>query len=76
MEDVSLYTMLIALVFLLILSGFFSLSETSMMAINRHRLRYLAKQGHRGARLTIRLLNHTARLLGVMLLGNKLLNTA
>ena len=76
MEDVSLYTMLIALVFLLILSGFFSLSETSMMAINRHRLRYLAKQGHRGARLTIRLLNHTDRLLGVILLGNNLLNTA
>lgn len=72
----SLYTMLIALVFLLILSGFFSLSETSMMAINRYRLRHLAKQGHRGARLTIRLLNHTDRLLGVILLGNNLLNTA
>ncbi len=76
MEDMSLYTMLIALVFLLILSGFFSLSETSMMAINRYRLRHLAKQGHRGARLTIRLLNHTDRLLGVILLGNNLLNTA
>jgi len=76
LEDMSLYTMLIALVFLLILSGFFSLSETSMMAINRYRLRHLAKQGHRGARLTIRLLNHTDRLLGVILLGNNLLNTA
>lgn len=72
----SLYTMLIALVILLILSGFFSLSETSMMAINRYRLRHLAKQGHRGARLTMRLLNHTDRLLGVILLGNNLLNTA
>lgn len=76
MEDVPLYIMLIALMFLLILSGFFSLSETSMMAINRYRLRHLAKQGHRGARLTVKLLNHTDRLLGVILLGNNLLNTA
>jgi Mg2+/Co2+ transporter CorB len=62
-----LHIMLIALVFLLVLSGFFSLSETSMMAINRYRLRHLAKQGHRGARLTIKLLDHTDRLLGVIL---------
>lgn len=68
--------MLIALLFLLILSGFFSLSETSMMAINRYRLKHLAKQGHRGARLTTKLLDKTDRLLGVILLGNNLLNTA
>ncbi len=76
MEDLPLPAMLIALVFLLILSGFFSLSETSMMAINRYRLRHLAKQGHRGAHLTIKLLDKTDRLLGVILLGNNLLNTA
>ncbi|SFP39415.1 Mg2+ and Co2+ transporter CorB, contains DUF21, CBS pair, and CorC-HlyC domains [Nitrosomonas cryotolerans] len=68
--------MLIILAFLLILSGFFSLSETSMMAINRYRLKHLAKQGHRGARLTTKLLDNTDRLLGVILLGNNLLNTA
>lgn len=68
--------MLIALIFLLILSGFFSLSETSMMAINRYRLKHLAKQGHRGALLTTKLLDKTDRLLGVILLGNNLLNTA
>ncbi|MGV8711541.1 MAG: HlyC/CorC family transporter [Nitrosomonas sp.] len=72
----SLHLMLIVLVLLLILSGFFSLSETSMMAINRYRLRHLAKQGHRGARLTVKLLERTDRLLGVILLGNNLLNTA
>lgn len=76
MEDMPIHIMLIALMFLLILSGFFSLSETSMMAINRYRLRHLAKQGHRGARLTIKLLENTDRLLGVILLGNNLLNTA
>lgn len=46
------------------------------MAINRYRLRHLAKQGHRGAHLTIKLLDKTDRLLGVILLGNNLLNTA
>lgn len=76
MEDLPLHVMLIVLVFLLILSGFFSLSETSMMAINRYRLRHLARQGHRGARLTVKLLDNTDRLLGVILLGNNLLNTA
>ena len=71
-----LHIMLIALLFLLILSAFFSLSETSMMAINRYRLRYLAKQGHHAARMTVKLLDNTDRLLGVILLGNNLLNTA
>lgn len=47
-----------------------------MMAINRYRLRYLAKQGHRGAQLTSKLLANPDRLLGVILLGNNLLNTA
>jgi len=71
-----LHIMLITLVILLVVSGFFSLSETSMMAINRYRLRHLAKQGHRGARLTVKLLEKTDRLLGVILLGNNLSNTA
>ncbi|SDH84344.1 HlyC/CorC family transporter [Nitrosomonas sp. Nm132] len=76
MEDVPLPILLAILVLLLILSGFFSLSETSMMAINRYRLKHLAKQGHRGARLTAQLLANTDRLLGVILLGNNLLNSA
>jgi len=75
LEDIPLDIMLIALIISLILSGFFSLSETSMMAINRYRLKHLVKQGHRGARLTTKLLDHTDRLLGVILLGNNLLNT-
>jgi len=71
-----LYVLLIALVFLLVLAAFFSLSETSMMAISRYRLKFLAKQGHRGARLTTQLLADTDRLLGVILLGNNFLNAA
>lgn len=76
MEELPLPLLLSLLVVLLILSGFFSLSETSMMAINRYRLKHLAKQGHRGALLATKLLENTDRLLGVILLGNNLLNTA
>ena len=64
------------LAILLLVSGFFSVAETSMMALNRYRLKHLVKQGSRGARLTQDLLNRTDRLLGVILLGNNLVNAA
>lgn len=47
-----------------------------MMAINRYRLRHAAETGHRGAMLTQSLLNQTDKLLGVILLGNNLVNIA
>ena len=47
-----------------------------MMAINRYRLKHQAEKGHRGARLTLALLNKTDKLLGVILLGNNMVNTA
>lgn len=47
-----------------------------MMAINRYRLRHAAESGHRGARLTQSLLDRTDKLLGVILLGNNLVNIA
>jgi Mg2+/Co2+ transporter CorB len=46
------------------------------MALNRYRLKHLVKQGHTGARLTQALLDRTDRLLGVILLGNNLINAA
>ncbi|HEX7812768.1 MAG TPA: HlyC/CorC family transporter [Burkholderiales bacterium] len=76
MDEIPLSTLLIALVVLLVISAFFSISETSMMALNRYRLRHLAKTGHRGARLASQLLAKTDRLLGVVLLGNNLVNAA
>ena len=68
--------MLIALAVLLLLSAFFSIAETSMMALNRYRLRHLLKEGARSARLTSQLLGNTDKLLGVILLGNNLINAA
>lgn len=76
MDSVPIPILLAALLALLIFSGFFSMSETAMMASNRHRLRHLAKQGNRGARLAMALLDQTDKLLGVILLGNTLINAA
>ena len=65
-----------ALAILLILSAFFSISETSMMALNRYRLKHQVQLGNRSARLTSQLLAKTDKLLGVILLGNTLINAA
>ena len=76
MNDIPLGVQFGALVVLLVLAAFFSIAETSMMALNRYRLKHLVKQGHRGAKLAHALLAHTDRLLGVILLGNNLVNAA
>ena len=76
MDDVPLQTLLAVCVVLLLLSAFFSISETSMMALNRYRLQHLTKTGSRGARLASDLLAQTDKLLGVVLLGNNLVNAA
>ena len=61
---------------LLLISGFFSVAETSLMSLNRYRLRHLVKEGHRGARLASALLAKTDKLLGVILLCNNFANAA
>src|SRR5436189_6260038 len=65
-----------ALVALLLLSAFFSIAETAMMAINRYRLQHLVTQGHRSAVRVAELLKRTDRLLGGILLGNTLVIVA
>lgn len=74
MTDLPLWAQITALVVLLLISGFFSISETSMMALNRYRLRHMVAEGRRAAKRTQALLNQTDRLLGVILLGNNLVN--
>jgi Mg2+/Co2+ transporter CorB len=66
----------VALGVLLVLSGFFSIAETSMMALNRYRLRHLVAQNHGGARRAAALLKRTDTLLGAILIGNNLVNAA
>ena len=76
MDVIPLWIHLIALIALVLVSGFFSIAETSMMALNRFRLGHLVRQGRRSARLASSLLGQTDRLLGTILLGNNLVNTA
>ena len=76
MADVPLSALLGALLLLLICSGIFSGAETAMMAANRYRLRHAAQNGEMGAKLALALLAKTDKLLGLILLGNTLLNAA
>ena len=76
MENIPLRVQLAALAVLLVCSAFFSIAETSMMALNRYRLSAMVRMGNRAAERTAELLARTDRLLGVILLGNNLINAA
>ncbi|MDX2412055.1 MAG: HlyC/CorC family transporter [Woeseiaceae bacterium] len=73
-DDVPLAYLIGLLVTLLVLSAFFSGSETALMSLNRYQLRHKARQGHRGAKLAEQLLQRPDRLIGLILLGNNLVN--
>ena len=74
--DFNLNFQLVLLAILLVLSAFFAISETSLMSVNRYRLKHLSKQGNVGAKLAIKLLNETDKLLSVILLCNNFANAA
>jgi Mg2+/Co2+ transporter CorB len=74
--DFNLNFQLVLLAVLLVLSAFFAISETSLMSVNRYRLKHLSKQGNVGAKLAIKLLNETDKLLSVILLCNNFANAA
>ncbi len=74
MNDIHLSGLFLILVILLVLSAFFSGSETALLTLNRYRLRHRAEQGHRGARLARALLERPDRLIGLILLGNNFVN--
>jgi len=74
LNETSLTALFIILAGLILLSAFFSSSETGMMSLNRYRLRHMAKTGHKGARRAQDLLNRTDQLIGVILIGNNFVN--
>ena len=74
MDDIPIGGLLAALFCLIILSAFFSGSETALMTLNRYRLRHLANEGHPAAKLASRLLDKPERLIGLILLGNNFVN--
>lgn len=74
MNDSHTTLLLLSLAVLVVLSAFFSSSETSMMSLNRYRLKHLSKEGNKGARRASRLLERPDRLLGTILVGNNIVN--
>jgi Mg2+/Co2+ transporter CorB len=76
LNDLPLGLLFGALALLLLASAFFSSSETSMLSLNRYRLKHLANEGNRPAKLAQRLLETPERLISVILIGNNLVNIA
>jgi len=73
-DSISTNALLISLVVLLAISAFFSGSETGMMSLNRYKLRHLVKSKHKGAMRVEALLSRPDRLIGLILIGNNLVN--
>jgi Mg2+/Co2+ transporter CorB len=73
-EPAPIGLLVISIVILLVLSAFFSSTETALMSMNRYRLRHLARSGHRAARVAEFLLQRPDRLIGLILLGNNAVN--
>lgn len=72
MENIPLPFLVAALVACILISGFFSGSETSLMSINRYRLKTRAQKGERSARMAQQLLERPDRLIGLILLLNNI----
>ena len=65
---------IIVLIILLVLSGFFSMSETALMALSKIRIRHMVEEGVKGAKLVEKLTEDPNKLLGAILIGNNIVN--
>lgn len=74
MDNISTEILFTILGILILISAYFSGSETGMMSLNRYRLRHLEKQKHKGAIRVSKLLSRPDRLIGLILIGNNLVN--
>ncbi|MBV2128865.1 HlyC/CorC family transporter [Arsukibacterium indicum] len=74
MDDISTSTLFIILGVLIVLSAYFSGSETGMMSVNPYRLKHLTNEKNKAALRVSRLLKRPDRLIGLILIGNNLVN--
>ncbi|MDU2490931.1 MAG: hemolysin family protein [Clostridium celatum] len=65
---------IIVLIILLVLSGFFSMSETALMALSKIRIRHMVEDEVKGAKLVEKLTKDPNKLLGAILIGNNIVN--
>jgi magnesium and cobalt exporter, CNNM family len=75
-DHIPLGWLFVALAGLLAFSGFFAMSETCLMSVNRYRLKHLIREGSVGARLAGALLDRVDELLAFILAGNTVINAA
>lgn len=66
---------IVVLLILLLLSGFFSSAETSLVAVSKIRIRTLADEGNKRAKTLMKLFAQDAKMLSAILIGNNLVNT-
>jgi len=74
LDNISTDMLFVVLGILIFISAYFSGSETGMMSINRYRLKHLEKQNHSGAKRVSKLLAKPDKLIGLILIGNNLVN--
>jgi Mg2+/Co2+ transporter CorB len=75
MDSVPLWVQIVALIALVLTSAFFAISETALLALNRHRIKHLARRGSKLAQMTMWLLDRTDRMLSLILIGSTLVNS-
>lgn len=74
MEPDSYIMEMLALIFLLFLSAFFSSAETALTIVNKHRMRALAEEGNRNAARVLKLVENPSKMLSAILIGNNIVN--
>ncbi len=74
MNELSIAALFLILAFLILISAFFSGSETGLMSLNRYRLKHLAAKKQGGAYHAFQLLKKPDQLISLILLGNNFVN--
>ena len=72
--DLTFWVITVSILLLLVLSGYFSGSETALTAASRGKLRAQAEKGSKGAGTALRITEDNETLIGSVLLGNNLVN--
>lgn len=65
---------IVELLILLMLSAFFSCSETALTTVNKIRIRSLAEDGYRPAKVVLKVIDNPSKMLSAILIGNNIVN--
>jgi Mg2+/Co2+ transporter CorB len=74
LDNITTEILFVILGMLILISAYFSSSETGMMSLDRYKLKHLEKQKHKGAQRVTKLLEKPDKLIGLILIGNNLVN--